>query len=154
MSISRESFEIAESFYRKAGIKLDEARNHKEKANYPEAVSSAQECIEFSIKLIMLLLKGEYPRKHKFTDKDFKEILDKLPAELSHVDLGRLYLISKFWAEMYTIAKYGSEELGIGPEKLFKEEEAKIAIKHAEECEINAYWVLNHFREQLIKTSK
>ena len=46
----------------------------------------------------------------------------------------RIYLLSKFWSHFYITAKYGLEKLKIGSDKLFKKEEADLALKHAREC--------------------
>jgi hypothetical protein len=37
----------------------------------------------------------------------------------------RLFLYSKFWGAFYETAKSGDERLGVGPEKLFRKEEAQ-----------------------------
>ncbi|MGB9760039.1 MAG: HEPN domain-containing protein, partial [Thermoproteota archaeon] len=101
---------------------------------YPESISASQECIELSIKAIFLLLQKEYPKKHEFEEEEFEAILEKVPEKLKYLDFPKLYLYSKFWLSFYTVAKYGLEKIGIGPEKLFEREEAELALKHARRC--------------------
>jgi HEPN domain-containing protein len=102
-------------------------------------VSSFQECIELSIKAIFLLLTDSYPKSHEFKDKEFKDILDKIPSVLVYLEFHKLYLYSKFWSNFYTIAKYGLENFSIGAEKLFGQEEAELAKQHSEKCYFAAY---------------
>jgi len=90
--------------------------------------------MEFGIKAIFLFLQEEYPRTHEFKDEDFLKILEKIPEELKFRNFPRLLLIVRFWSNLYLIAKYGNEKLGIGPEKLFTKDEAELALKHADEC--------------------
>lgn len=39
--------EFAHSYWRRASIKRDEAKNHKDNRHYPESVLASQECMEF-----------------------------------------------------------------------------------------------------------
>lgn len=48
-------------------------------------------------------------------------------------NLERLYMISTFWSSMYSVAKYGYQKIGVGPEKLFQKKEASFALSHAYE---------------------
>jgi len=140
------SIEMAESFLRRAKNKLEEAKSHLNSFNYPESISASMECIELSIKAIFLLLQEEYPKRHEFKDEEFMKILEKVPKELEYLNFPRLFLISKFWLNLYTVAKYGQENFGIGPEKLFKKDEAELALKHAEECKHAASMLESHVK--------
>jgi HEPN domain-containing protein len=146
MVVSDKSMSMAESFLRRARNKLSEAEGHLNYANYPESISSSQECIELSIKAMFLLLKGEYPKKHKFEDEEFEALFKKVPEELRYFNFPKLFLYSKFWSNFYEVAKYGDERLGVGPEKLFEKEEAELALKHAKECELAAQTLLDRVR--------
>lgn len=127
--------EQAQSYLRRVNNKLDEARNQlQQKFNYAESVSASQECIELSIKAVFLILGEEFPKKHEFKEEDFIKLLDKIPKELEYYNFPRLYLLSKFWSNFYTVAKYGLEKLEVGTDKLFTDKEANLALKHAEEC--------------------
>ena len=140
------NLEMAESFLKRAWNKLSEAKEHLKRCNYPESISASQECIELSIKAVFMLLQKEYPKKHEFKEEEFEEILKKIPDKLRYLDFHKLYLYSKFWLSFYTVAKYGLEKLGIGPEKLFEREEAELALKHAEKCESAASQLKNYIK--------
>ena len=134
MEQKQKSLEMAESFLKRANNKLDEAEQHLKSWHYPESISASQECIELSIKAIFMLLQEEYPKRHEFKEDEFEAILEKIPEKLRHLDFPKIYLYSKFWLNFYTVAKYGLEKLGVGPEKLFEKEEAELALKHADKC--------------------
>jgi HEPN domain-containing protein len=99
---------LLESYLRRALNKLDEAKYHLDKNNYPESISASQEVIELSVKAIFLLHGEEYSRKHKFKEEEFSKLLKIAPK-----DVTRVFLLSEFWSKFYTIAKYGYETLGI-----------------------------------------
>jgi len=143
------SFEMAESFCRRASTKRDEARGQlTQKFNYPESISASQESMEFSIKAIFLYLEEKYRKTHEFSEEQFMKILGKIPEECKHYNFPRLLLLTKFWSKFYEIAKYGNEKLGVGPEKLFKEKEAKMALEHANEC----YYAVSGIRSWIYRT--
>jgi len=137
---------MVESFLNRAWHKLDEAKDHLKRLHYPESISASQECMELSIKAIFLLLQEEYPKRHDFKEEEFERILEKVPESLQYLNLPKIYLFTKFWLNFYTIAKYGFEKLGVGPEKLFGEEEANLALKHAEECRMAASQIESHVK--------
>ena len=141
---------LAESFINRADNKIDEARSYLKNFRFPESISAAQECIELSVKAIFLLLGHEYPKKHEFEEKDFERILESLPKNLNYLKIPCLYLYSRFWSSFYTVAKYGLERLGVGPEELFDRPEAELAIKHAEKCLSTARTLRDLLISQLI----
>jgi HEPN domain-containing protein len=128
------NIQMAESFLKRASNKLNEARSSLENHYYAESVSASQECIELSVKAIFLLLQEEYPKRHEFKEEEFEAILKKIPEKLKYLEFPKLYLYLKFWSTFYTVAKYGLEKIGVGPEKLFGKEEAELALKHADKC--------------------
>jgi len=132
--MEEKNIQMAESFLKRAWNKLNEAKSYLENYHHSESISASQECIELSIKAIFLLLQKEYPRKHEFEEEEFEAILKKIPEKLEYLEFSKLYLYSKFWLNFYTVAKYGLEKIGIGPEKLFEKEEAELALKHADKC--------------------
>ena len=146
MAEQAKNIEMAESFLKRAGHKLDEAKGYLESYHYPESISASQECIEFSIKAIFMLLQEEYPRRHEFNEEEFEAILKKIPDKLKYLDFHKLYLYSKFWLSFYTVAKYGLEKIGVGPEKLFEKEEAELALKHADKCYYGASQLRNYMK--------
>jgi HEPN domain-containing protein len=135
----KENESLAGSWIERSNNRLQEGRSLTAKGTYAEAVSSFQECIELSIKAIFLLLTDSYPKSHEFKDKEFKDILDKIPKVLAHLEFHKLYLYSKFWSNFYTIAKYGLENFSVGAEKLFGPEEAELAKLHSEKCYLAAH---------------
>lgn len=141
-----ENRSLAESWLERSWNKLDEGKSLVEKIRYDEAISAFQECIELSIKAIFLFSTDGYPKSHEFKDKEFKEILDKIPKALKHVEYHKLYLYSRFWSNFYTMAKYGLDTFGVGAKKLFGKDEAELAKNHAEKC-YNASNQLKHYLE-------
>jgi len=136
---------LAESWLKRALNKLEEGKNSVKDSRYSEAISSFQECIELSIKAMFLLLIEEHPKKHGFSEKEFKKILDRIPESLKNFEFHKLYLYQMFWQSFYTIAKYGLENFRIGPDKLFDKEEAEIALKHADKCRFAISQLKNYF---------
>ena len=146
MNIDERSVKMANSFLQRAWHKLDEAKMHLKTLHYPESISVSQEVIELSIKAVFLLLTGEYPRKNEFKGEEFESILSKVPEELKYLDFPKLYVYHRFWSSFYTVAKYGLEKIGVGPEKLFEKEEAELALKHADKCESAARQLGNYIK--------
>jgi len=126
---------LAESYIRRAGNKLNEAKDQLKKFNYAESVSASQESTEFSVKALFLSLDVPFPPKHRIKEMKFKEAVQKLtPDEANSYNFPKVLLMARFWSEFYEVAKYGFEELGVGPDKLFAKAEAQVAIEHAGEC--------------------
>jgi hypothetical protein len=129
---------------------IDKASNQrqtaKEHAKSPyrcsEAVQTAQECIELSVKSVLSLLGVEYPRAHEWAPdkKPFAAIAQqiserRLVEKLANQSLGhslalpRLLLFMNFWGQFYLAAKYGFEvEHLASAHDLFRAEEAKLAV--------------------------
>lgn len=144
--INEKSMKMAESFLERARHGLDDARNHLKNRHFPESISASQECIELSTKAIFLLFQKEYPKRHEFKEEEFEAVLRKIPEKLQHLDFPKLYIYSKFWSSFYTLAKYGSDKLGVEAKKLFGEDEAELALKHAEKCESTAFQLENYIK--------
>jgi HEPN domain-containing protein len=123
---------MAQGFLDRARNKLDEAKKHLEIWHHAESISASQECIELSIKATFLLLQGDYPKTHEFTEEQFEQLLVRVPEQLEYHDFPRLYLLHRFWSGFYTVAKYGYEKLGVPAKDLFKKDEADLAINHAD----------------------
>ena len=115
---------------------------------YSEAIETAQECVELSVKSILSLLDIKYSRSHDWAPdrKEFtgiaqqiqeRKLLDKLAEQyLDHtIRLPRLLFLMNFWAQFYITAKYGFEaEYLASAHDLFNKEEAELAVQHADEC--------------------
>jgi HEPN domain-containing protein len=129
-------FGQAESWLSRANHKLEEAGVQlKQRYNYSESVSASQECIELSIKAIFSIVEINFTKEHEIKEDEFKNLFDKIPQDLKNIyNYPRIYLLSKFWSYFYITAKYGVEKLKIGSDKVFKEEEADLALKHVREC--------------------
>lgn len=138
-----------EGWIDKASNQLQAARAHA-KSSYrcSEAIQAAQQCIELSVKSILSLLCVKYPKAHEWaSDKEpfaaiarhiqERKLIEKLASQ--HLDptilLPRLLLLMNFWGQFYLVSKYGFEaEHLASAQDLFKPEEAKLAVQHAEEC--------------------
>lgn len=136
-------FKRAESFLRRANIKRQEAKDHLKDLHYPEAVSASQECLELSMKAVFLMCGKRFPRKHELSEEEAVEALNNVPEEVRWRNFPRLFLLQQFWADFYTLAKYGYDLFSVGPETLFEGEEARLAIKHADDC----YLAADHVRQ-------
>jgi HEPN domain-containing protein len=148
---------MIEGWIDKASNQLQGAKEHsKFYTQYSEAIQAAQECIELSVKSILLLLDITFPRRHGWEQdsKEFtaiaeqiqkKQLIDKLTAQSLNyiVNLPRFLFLVNFWSQFYKTAKYGFEAGYLAPAKdLFKKEESELAEQHAQEC----YQAASHLR--------
>ena len=78
------------------------------------------------------LIEGEEGKIYEETKKLLNKEFPKYFAYKE--DIPRMVFLTYFWSEFYTLAKYGIEELNLSPDRLFKEEDARLALKHAELC--------------------
>ncbi len=118
--------------------------------SYDISISASQECIEFSVKAIFLMLTGDFQKAHEIKDDEFQKVLSSVPKGLEHVDFARVWLLNKFWGTFYLLAKYGNENLMVSAEKLFKQDEAELAYKHAD----FAYGMAQNVRGWRLTTAK
>ncbi len=143
----RDNLSMARSYLSNSRSSLDEARSQLEKFNYDKAVREAQESIEFAIKAIFYSFDVEPLKEHRFSEKDFQMMFQKVPEaardDLENLNIYKTYLYSLFWENFYTVAKYGLEVLKVGAGNLMEKEEAELAIKHASFCNIRAHVVVN-----------
>lgn len=140
---------LIEGWIDKASNQLRAAKEHlKSPLQYSESIEASQECVELSIKSILLLLDIKFSQSHGWAQdkKQFadiarqiqeRQLFDKLAA--AYVDqiipLPRLLFLVNFWAHFYITAKYGLEVGYLASAKdIFKKEEADLAVLHAEEC--------------------
>lgn len=155
---------LIEGWLQKAFNQLHTAGEHLKYACRPsEAIQTAQECIELSVKAILSILNIQFSKKHGWeVDKEEFEkiakqindrnILEKLSNEnLSHIRLPRLIMLMNFWSQLYIPSKYGYSTNDLAPAKdLFDGKEAKLAVEHAEEC-YNYANILIHLSEDRLK---
>lgn len=137
-----------------------------EKSSYQcsEAIQAAQQCIELSVKSILSLLRVKYPKAHEWAAEkepfaaivkqiQERKLLEKLASQhLVHIiPLPRLLFLMNFWGQFYLVSKYGFEVEHLASAKeLFKLEEAKLAVQHAEECYHAALTLRSHDRDKLV----
>ena len=120
----------------------------KSRTQFSEVIQESQECIELSVKSLLLLLEIDFPHKHGW-DLDsnqiseiIKELKSKRVKELIEtknlqyiVRLPRLLFLINFWSKFYSAAKYGiSKEYFAPANELFQKDEAELSIIHADEC--------------------
>ena len=114
--------------------------------SYSNIIANCQTAIELSSKAVFKIMDLDFPKEHQLlfergkkgeeVKKVTKELLSKeFPEHFAYKEeLPRLIFLTYFWYRFYTIAKYGISELDIPPDKLFKKEDAELAIKHAKLC--------------------
>jgi len=109
------------------------------------------------------LLEIRYPKAHEWPpwDDRFRDIarqiheaslLEQLASQdlASVVPLPRLLLLMNLWGRLYLPAKYGFEaEHLASAQEIFKQEEATLAVRHADECYRAASALRYHDRERL-----
>lgn len=140
---------MVEGWIDKASNQLQAARGHlKSPFHYSEAIEASQECIELSVKSILLFLNIKYAPSHGWEEskKQFADIAkqiisrniqEKLEAQYLHhsIRLPRLILLVNFWSLLYLSAKYGfTAEYLSSARDLFDKKEAELAVEHADEC--------------------
>ena len=140
---------IVEGWIDKASKHLQVARDHLGAfSHYSEAIEACQECIELSVKSLLLLLNIEYAPSHGWEEskKQFadlakqivnRNIQERLGAEGFgySIRLPRLILLVNFWSLLYQSAKYGFTAAYLSSARdLFDKNEAELAAKHADEC--------------------
>jgi HEPN domain-containing protein len=138
-----------EGWIDKAFSHLSVAREHaKSPYRSSEAIQSAQECVELSVKSVLSILEVRYPRAHEWPadSKAFgdiarqireRQLLTRLDMEqLAHtVRLPRLLFLLNFWSQFYLVAKYGFEAEHLASARdLFETADAVLAVEHADEA--------------------
>jgi len=138
----------SESLVSRAWAKLDEAKRYVKESRSDMSVSASQESIELSVKGLFSMFGVPFEPKHEISDDAFRELWLSVPPEVSYVNFQRIWLLNKFWATFYTIAKYGNVKLEAGADKLFSKREAELALEHADEAHRAANIVRSWFFTQ------
>ena len=136
-----------EDWIDKAGNCLQTAQGFSEnRYRYPESIQQCQECVELSVKGILVLLGIEYPRTHGWNKEQLakiaeqihkRRILERIEAQNPYLasKLPRLLFLANFWAQFYLEAKYGIEPFYLASaQNLFDKPEVDAALAHAREC--------------------
>lgn len=145
----------------KAQNQLRIAEDCLKRFEYSESIQASQECIEFSVKALLSILRIKFPLSHewKIENKSFDPIVTQIKERgiierlekgyYSSIRLPRLLFIFNFWAQCYTIAKYGIEkgDLASARDIFVSDIEAKLALQHAHECNV-ALGILSSISEE------
>lgn len=131
---NRNFIELAEGHLERARQELESARNDLEQYRYAKSVHSSQTCMELSMKAIYRFFDEEFTPSHQLKSDEFARVIDLIPENLQYHNYPRLFVLANFWVEFYTISKYGHEKIGISSEKIFKRDEAQLALQHADAC--------------------
>ncbi len=140
---------MIDGWIKKASNKFYHAKDLIEsRTQFSEVIQESQECIELSVKSLLLLLEIDFPHKHGWDldSNQISEIIKKLKSKRVNeiietknlqyvVHLPRLLFLINFWSKFYIAAKYGiSKEYFASADELFQKDEAELSIKHADEC--------------------
>lgn len=145
---------LANDYLRRADSKLEEAKKYlNEGYKHPLSISASQEVTEFSIKAVLILMLGRYPKTHEFADEKIKKLMQETSElMLEHYPLcpfnKRVFILPMFWSKFYQTVKYGDDILGTS-DSLFGRKEAELALSHAEECLSNANMMNNTVLENV-----
>lgn len=134
------SYNRAREFLDRASRCLQEARNYFNNpsriANYPLAITRAHECLELSLKAVLILAgRSKLPHTHDLSE-NLTGVIKKLP-EWFQEKIPSFSLNSKVISIIRIYATYGYEPTGTPPKQLFKEHDANMCIKNAEDVWYN-----------------
>ena len=130
---------LGRGFARRMRLRGDDARRQFEAGNFPEAILAVQEALELNAKMIALATVGKYPREHVIDERRLSGFVKAVIEAATSADvtfrflpedLVRVFLLARFWSQMYPVVKYGIEELGVAPQRIFGREEAELALHH------------------------
>jgi HEPN domain-containing protein len=133
---------LGRGFARRLRLRGEDAQRQFEGGNFPEAILAVQEALELNAKMIALATVGKYPREHVIDERRLsgfvRAAIDAASSALvtfrfQPEDLVRAFLLARFWSQLYPVVKYGIEELGVGPQRIFGREEAELALHHLSE---------------------
>jgi len=122
--------ELAEHYLEEAGRRLRTAERAFREGAYAYTVRQSQECVELSLKAALRLVMVEYPKKHDVGGVLERES-NRFPSWFRDM-LPEMAKASSSLAEKRSLAVYGDEVAGRGPESLFNEEDGRRALKSAE----------------------
>jgi len=146
--VTKKHLEYAKNLIDKAEKLLSKAEEElkEHSPSYSNVIADCQTAIELSAKAVFKIMGLDFPKEHQLlfergkkgeeVKKVTKELLSKeFPEYFAYKEeLPRLIFLTYFWYRFYTIAKYGIDELNIPPDKLFKKEDAELAVNHAKRC--------------------
>lgn len=119
---------------------LQEAKNYvkipSHPRKYPLSITRAHECAELSLKAALLLAgRSNLPHTHDLSDS-LTAVIKKLPTWFQE-KIPSFALRSRVMSIISVYATYGYEPTKTPPAKLFKEYEATMCVKNAEDIWYN-----------------
>lgn len=124
---------MAKAYLGDAEYSLREAKTALEERVHHRAVRRAQECVELALKAALRLVGVEYPREHEISTVLIEISERKMLPGWFISALPRVGKVSKRLAEERGPAFYGEERAFVPPASLYGENEAKSAVRDAEE---------------------
>lgn len=131
------STDVSRDFLDRAYTSLREAEDCGKKFDWPLCTLRSAECVEFSVKAILITVVGNYKRDHDVSG-DLINAYDKFP-EWFKAKVPRISLTSRLFSLISLSAKYGDELLKVSPKSIFKQIEAEAFRNVAKEV----YWDCN-----------
>jgi HEPN domain-containing protein len=134
--------QLALEYARRVRGLYSDASQRFEDERYSDVVCAVQEALELWVKALFLAKGLAAPKTHRLHHASLQDELAQLGARLrqklteeqwDRLDLPRALFLAGFWGEFYTVAKYGSDVIGVGPTHLFRRGEAQLALSHLEE---------------------
>ena len=124
---------MAEAYIKDAEISLEEAKAQNIRENFHRCVRRAQECVGLSLKGILRIFGLEYPKSHdvSLTLQMAQEMVD-IPQWLREI-IPLLSMFSEKLAQQRGPSFYGDERAFIPPESIYNKEDAKEALRYAEQ---------------------
>jgi HEPN domain-containing protein len=138
-------FAQADALVAEAGTALYRAQRLFDDVDFHGAIEAAQHSVEFAVKAILTFTAIPFERTH-----DVSKQLDKASLRVGGLEqyqkemLARLKWISPMWAWANVSAVYGS--LDVPASRLFKSDDARIAIEYAREASNTAQIILSTVR--------
>lgn len=119
----------AEDFIKRAERCLEEARR-SQYDEYAISIERASECIELSLKAVILSVGKSYLKEHDIGE-DLLRFRDKFSGKFKE-EIPLFAFWSKITTTLYNYAKYGYEHADAPARVLFDENDARVWIGHAE----------------------
>lgn len=136
---------IARHYLKEAERRLKTAMNALKEKAYAYTVRQSQECTELSLKATLRLVMVEYPKKHDVSDVLEREA-KRFPTWFRNL-LPKMAKVSAYLAEKRSLAMYGDELKGMGPEELFDEKDAEEALQSAKFVFKNSFRLMKEWAE-------
>lgn len=138
------SEEMARAYLAQAEEILREAERLHQRQAWNLVVRRSQEAVELALKGILRHVGVEVPRTHDVS-LWLKNYQNRLPPPLRN-EVDRLASISRRLRLERELSFYGDEDVGAPPQRLYTEEDARIALEEAR-------WVLKRCKEAWPLTS-